>query len=80
MADLLADPDRLATTLRSHIVDERLTADQVSSMESISTVGGTAWDISVVDGTVTVGDATVTATDIAVGDGIIPVADRVLLP
>ena len=80
MADLLADPDRLATTLQSHIVDERLTADQVSSMESISTVGGTAWDVSDEGGTVMVGDATVTATDIAVGDGIIHVVDRVLLP
>jgi uncharacterized surface protein with fasciclin (FAS1) repeats len=78
---LLADPDALRAVLTYHVVAGRITAADVASLQSTTTVEGE--DITVDanhDGGVQVDDATVTQADIMATNGVIHVIDSVMLP
>ena len=79
-ADLLADPDQLATVLGNHVVDERLDSSALAGMTSVTTLNGEALPV-VVDGeTITIGGAAVVTADLDAGGGTIHVIDGVILP
>lgn len=79
-ADLLTDPGRLADVLRHHVVDERLTSTELSTMSNVETTEGSNLDIGSDAGTITVNGASVTTADIDAGPGVIHIIDRVLVP
>jgi uncharacterized surface protein with fasciclin (FAS1) repeats len=78
---LLKDPEALKKILLYHVVQGKVTSDQVVKLTSADSVAGPAIKISVVDGKVKLNDsATVVTTDIAAKNGIIHVIDQVILP
>ncbi|NND73165.1 MAG: fasciclin domain-containing protein [Rhodothermales bacterium] len=70
----------LADILTYHVVEGRVTSEQVVTLTSAKTLQGADVDIEVNDGTVSINGATVTAVDIESENGIIHVVDSVLLP
>jgi len=80
MADLLTDPSQIVETLRNHTVDTVVSAQDLASMEQVSTAAGESLDVTVDGDTVMVGDVTVVTTDIEVGDGVIHIVDGFLIP
>ncbi len=79
MADLLSLDGSLEDTLRNHVVDQRLDADELTGLTSIETVGGVELSVSVDGDTVTVGDATVVETDVDVTNGVVHVVDDLFI-
>ena len=79
--ELLASPD-LGAILTYHVVAGEVDAATAISLDgqSADTVNGAAIDISVVDGSVMINDATVITADVAASNGIIHIIDSVLLP
>ena len=79
--ELLASPD-LGAILTYHVLAGGVDAATAISLDgqSADTVNGASIDISVVDGSVMINNATVIAADIAASNGIIHVIDTVLLP
>jgi transforming growth factor-beta-induced protein len=75
-----ANKSTLAGILTYHVVSGEVTADEVVTLTSATTVNGAAVTISVVDGAVFINDAEVTTTDIEASNGIIHIIDTVLLP
>ena len=78
-ADLLADPD-LANILLYHVVDGRLTADDVVAVERLKTLLGSNVKVNVTDEGVFINDSKIVVTDIKAENGIIHVIDAVLIP
>ncbi|MDZ4698337.1 MAG: fasciclin domain-containing protein [Rhodothermales bacterium] len=81
--DTLLDPANQATLagiLTYHVVSGEVTAAQVVTLTSATTVNGATVAISVVDGAVFINDAEVTTTDIEASNGVIHIIDAVLLP
>ncbi len=72
--------DRLKAILLAHVISGRVYADQVVKLEMAPTVGGFKVPISVKDGKVMIGGATVIATDIEASNGVIHVVDTVIIP
>lgn len=78
---LLKDPAKLKDILLYHVVSGKVTADQVVTLTSATTVEGKSIKITVKDGTVYLNDTVkVVTTDIAASNGVIHVIDAVLLP
>ena len=77
---LLADREQLTKVLTYHVVPGRVTAAQVTRLESAKTVNGQSVAIMAHDGKVMVGGATVTQADVMASNGVIHVIDTVLLP
>lgn len=77
---LLQDQEALRQVLLHHVIPGEVTASQVVKLESAETAAGQSVSISVENGSVKIGDATVVATDIQATNGIIHVIDRVILP
>jgi len=79
--ELLASPD-LGAILTYHVLAGGVDAATAISLDgqSADTVNGASIDISVVDGSVMINNATVIDADIAASNGIIHVIDTVLLP
>lgn len=77
---LLEDPDALSNILLYHVVPGEVTAEQVTTLESATTVQGADIAISIEGDSVFVNDAQVTMTDIAASNGVIHVIDAVLMP
>jgi uncharacterized surface protein with fasciclin (FAS1) repeats len=82
VADLLKpeNKDKLIAILTYHVVPGAVTASQVVSLDSAKTVNGQSVSIKVLDGTVTIDNATVVQADIMTSNGIIHVIDSVILP
>jgi len=80
LEDLLNDRERLTRVLTHHVVDGRVTAEQVMKMSSAETLAGDALPIRVEGESVHVGDATVVQADVMASNGVIHVIDTVLLP
>jgi uncharacterized surface protein with fasciclin (FAS1) repeats len=78
-ADLLTDPARILDVLRNHTLAETLTAEELSSTDSVETGAGETLEVAVDGDTVRIGEVTVLSADIAVGDGVIHVVDGLLL-
>ncbi|MDX1430264.1 MAG: fasciclin domain-containing protein, partial [Rhodothermales bacterium] len=82
VAELLKPENKgtLAGILTYHVVEGRVTSDQVVNLTSAKTVQGQEISISVQDRNVFVNGAQVTSVDIEAANGIIHVIDAVLLP
>jgi len=81
--DTLLKPEnraKLVAILTYHVVPGRVTAAQVSGMDSATTVQGSAIDIRTSGGALSVNDARVVQADVAASNGVIHVIDKVLLP
>jgi uncharacterized surface protein with fasciclin (FAS1) repeats len=76
---LLADPAKLQAVLTYHVVPGRVTAADVATLSSATTVQGDSITIDTSMG-VRVNDAQVTQADIMTSNGVIHVIDTVLLP
>lgn len=71
---------KLQAILTYHVVSGKVPASKVVTMNSATTVQGSALRISTKNGTVSVNDATVVKADIEASNGIIHVIDSVVLP
>ena len=76
---LLADPEALAGVLKAHVVAGKAKAATVVTLDQVETLNGT-YAVTVVDGVVSVGGATVIATDLMAGNGVVHLIDTVILP
>ncbi len=77
---LLEDIPALTDILLYHVVDGKVMAEDVVTLESAQTLQGEAVSIKVEDGMVYINDAQVIITDIMASNGVIHVIDTVLLP
>jgi len=77
---LLEDIPALTDILLYHVVDGKVMAEDVVTLESAQTLQGEDVAISVKDGMVYINDAQVIITDIMASNGVIHVIDTVLLP
>jgi uncharacterized surface protein with fasciclin (FAS1) repeats len=78
---LLKDPEALKKILLYHVVQGKVTADQVVNLSSADSVAGPAIKIAVKDGKVMLNDsATVVTPDVEASNGVIHVIDQVILP
>ena len=82
IAELLKpeNKEKLTAILTYHVVGSKAMAKDVAGLTSVKTVNGKELPLKVVDGKVTVGNATVTAADVDASNGVIHVIDTVLLP
>ena len=76
---LLADKERLTEILTYHVVAGKVTAAQVTGLDSATTLEGSALPIDTSAG-VQVGDAKVVQADVMASNGVIHVIDTVLIP
>lgn len=72
--------EELAKVLTYHVVAGKAHAADLSDGQELTTVQGGKLKVSIQDGTVKIGGATVTAADIEASNGVIHVIDTVLLP
>lgn len=70
----------LLSILNYHIVNDELTAQDLSNLPSIKTLEGEDILIETLDDTITVNDAAIIKPDISYNDGWIHVIDSVLMP
>lgn len=81
--DTLLQPENkaeLANVLTYHVVSGKANAADLVDGQELTTVQGGTLKVSIKDGAVTIGNATVTAADIEASNGVIHVIDTVLLP
>ena len=76
---LLADPEALAGVLKAHVVAGKASASTVVTLDQVETLNG-SYAITVEDGVVSIGGATVIATDLMAGNGVVHLIDTVILP
>ena len=78
---LLADTEALTAILLYHVVDGTIYAEEVVTLESLTTLQGQDITIEVTDdGVILNGTVKIVTTDIVANNGIIHVIDAVLLP
>jgi len=77
---LLADIPALTDVLLYHVVEGKVTSDQVVELTQAQTLQGQYVNVQVEDGKVMIDNAQVIITDIETSNGIIHVIDTVLLP
>jgi uncharacterized surface protein with fasciclin (FAS1) repeats len=77
---LAADPDLLKSVLLYHVVPGKVTAADVVKLSSVKTLEGRSLSIKVVNGSVSIDQATVTTPDVMASNGVIHVIDSVLIP
>lgn len=81
--DTLLQPENkaeLAKVLTYHVVSGKAHAADLTDGQELTTVQGGKLVVSIKDGVVKIGNATVTAADIEASNGVIHVIDTVLLP
>ena len=76
---LLADPEALAGVLKAHVVAGKAKAATVVTLDEVKTLNG-SYAVTVADGVVSIGGATVIATDLMAGNGVVHLIDTVILP
>jgi uncharacterized surface protein with fasciclin (FAS1) repeats len=72
--------DQLVAILTYHVVAGKVTAAEVVTLDSATTVNGSDVAIRVVDGAVFINDSRVVSADVGASNGVIHVVDTVLLP
>ena len=72
--------EKLQAVLLYHVVEGKVTADEVVKLTSVKTLEGDSIDISVKMGKVYVDNAQVIAADVEASNGVIHVIDAVILP
>ena len=72
--------EKLRAVLTYHVVAGKVTAAQVTKLQTAKTVQGSDVKISVSGGKVKVDNANVVKTDIAASNGVIHVIDTVIMP
>jgi uncharacterized surface protein with fasciclin (FAS1) repeats len=72
--------DKLVEILTYHVVAGKVTAAEVVTLKTATTVNGSDVTIRVVDETVFINDSRVVAADIGASNGVIHVVDTVILP
>lgn len=72
--------EQLKAVLTYHVVPGKVTAAQVTRLDSAKTVNGQTVRISTSGGAVMVDDAKVVKTDVTASNGVIHVIDSVMLP
>lgn len=77
---LLQDPEQLSAILQYHVVAGTVTAAEVISLPSATTLQGSDVTISTDGAGVMINDATVLQADVMASNGVIHVIDSVLLP
>ncbi len=77
---LLADKAELTKVLTYHVSSGKYMAEDVVSMDNITTLEGNMLDVEVTNEGVFVGGAKVIQTDIQCSNGVIHVIDTVLIP
>jgi transforming growth factor-beta-induced protein len=77
---LLANTTALTQVLTYHVVSGKLTAHDVASQTSVTTLQGGSLPITTAEGTTKIGPAKITQTDIKCSNGVIHVIDTVLIP
>ena len=70
----------LVSVLTYHVLSGKVTAEQAVAAGKAKTLQGGTVTVDIVDGRLTINQATVTKTDVAADNGIIHVIDRVLMP
>jgi len=81
--DELLEPENkaeLAKILTYHVVSGAVMAADLEDGQELTTVQGGKLTVSIEDGKVMVGDASVTSADIEASNGVIHVIDTVLMP
>ena len=78
---LLADTEMLTGILQYHIVSGRVPAEEIVTLESVTTLQGSDIAITVQDGNIVLNDSVnVTLTNVQASNGIIHLVDGVLVP
>lgn len=77
---LLENRDRLTTILTHHVAEGTAMAADVQNLSSVTTLAGSDLPISISNGAVHVGNATVVEADVQSSNGVIHIIDAVLLP
>ncbi|GAA5436034.1 fasciclin domain-containing protein [Deinococcus sp. A31D244] len=77
---LLNNPEQLKAVLLYHVVSGKVTAAQVMTMSSATTVNGADVTVSTSGGKVMINDSTVTKANVMARNGVIHVIDTVLMP
>jgi uncharacterized surface protein with fasciclin (FAS1) repeats len=72
--------EKLQAVLLYHVVEGKVTAEQVVKLTSAKTLEGDSVDISVKMGKVYIDNAQVIAADVEASNGVIHVIDAVILP
>lgn len=71
---------QLTDILTYHVVEGKVMSSDLSDGQVIKTVNGGELTVSIVDGVVKIGDATVTTVDVEGSNGVVHIIDTVLLP
>lgn len=77
---LMKDEDRLAKTLKDHVIAGSVMAADLEDGQTVETLGGATYEVAVDGDTVTIGGATVKQTDVVASNGVIHVVSGVLQP
>ncbi|NLB00744.1 MAG: fasciclin domain-containing protein [Methanomicrobiales archaeon] len=80
MDAITADRDRLAGLIQYHVIQGKLTTQELARMEAIKTLQGDHLDITGPPAAVRMNDAAIIQPDIECTNGIYHVIDRVLVP
>ncbi|WP_144603530.1 fasciclin domain-containing protein [Algoriphagus algorifonticola] len=72
--------EKLAGILTFHVVSGNVMSGDLSDGQVVTTLNGQTATVSIKDGKVIIGDATVVAADLAGTNGVVHVIDKVLLP
>ena len=79
MEGLLADTEKLKAVLLSHVIEGKVLAETVVTLDSATALTGQALPIDIVNG-VEIGGAAVIKTDILASNGVIHLIDKVITP
>ncbi|MEA5113184.1 MAG: fasciclin domain-containing protein [Geobacteraceae bacterium] len=79
-SEMLADPEKLVDTLNYHIVEGKLTGEEMRERDCSPTLNGKSLAIKVKHGELVVDNAKVVKTDIECTNGVIHVIDSVFRP
>jgi len=78
--DILNDGKKLADTIAYHIIEGKLSGEEITKLDCSSTLNGKSLAIKVKHGELVIDNARVLKTDIECSNGVIHVIDSVFLP